>query len=121
MIRRIGFFWPWKLRPSGISKISQHQDLLPEDEPFSKEELTETVLKQLLQKKEFSILDGLNEYDEDYTFFELRGNIIPHEMKKRLLDEVLPQQQQTEIVECENECQDQDVKKVRNQDDQQSG
>jgi hypothetical protein len=120
MIRRIGSFWPWKSKPSDSSELSPQQDLLPEDEP-SIEELTDIVLKQLLQKKEFSILDGLNEYDEDYTFFESRGNIITHEMKKILVDEVLPQRQKMEIAECENEDQNQDVKKVRDQDDQQSG
>ncbi|MBT3815406.1 MAG: hypothetical protein HOG92_04270, partial [Methylococcales bacterium] len=75
----------------------------------------------LLQKKEFTILDGLNEYDEDYTFFESRGNIITHEMKKILVDEVLSQRQEMAIAECENEDQNQDIKKVRDQDDQQSG
>ena len=54
-------------------------------------------------------------------FFESRGNIITHEMKKILVDEVLSQRQEMAIAECENEDQNQDIKKVRDQDDQQSG
>ena len=56
MIRRMGSLWPWKSKPSDSSELSPQQDLLPEDEPAI-EELTEIVLKQLLQKKEFTILD----------------------------------------------------------------
>ena len=96
---------------------------MSKDEPSIKEELTEVVLKQLLQKKEFSILDGLNEYDEDYTFFESRGNIITHEMKKRVVNEVLLQRQNSDTAASEqgSKCQDQGLNQVREQDDQQSG
>jgi hypothetical protein len=127
MIRYLRYFWPGKLRSSDQSKLRQPQDLWPEDELSIKEELTDVVLKQVLQKKEFSILDGLNEYDEDYTFFESRGAIITHEMKKRVVNEVLPSRQDSDAVVCENEnenenkWQDQGLNQVREQDDQQSG
>jgi len=123
MIRYLRYFWPGKLRSSDQSKLRQSQDLWLEDELSIKEELTDVVLKQVLQKKEFSILDGLNEYDEDYTFFESRGAIITHEMKKRVVNEVLPPRQDSDTVVCENEnkWQDQGLNQVREQDDQQSG
>lgn len=123
MIRYLLYFWPGKLRSSDQSKLRQSQDLWLEDELSIKEELTDVVLKQVLQKKEFSILDGLNEYDEDYTFFESRGAIITHEMKKRVVNEVLPPRQNSDTVVCENEnkWQDQGLNQVREQDDQQSG
>jgi len=123
MIRYLRYFWPGKLRSLDQSKLRQPQDLLSKDEPSIKEELTEVVLKQLLQKKEFSILDGLNEYDEDYTFFESRGNIITHEMKKRVVNEVLQQRQNSDTAACEqgSKSQDQGLNQVREQDDQQSG
>ncbi len=123
MIRYLRYFWPGKLRSSDQSKLRQSQDLWLEDELSIKEELTDVVLKQVLQKKEFSILDGLNEYDEDYTFFESRGAIITHEMKKRVVNEVLPPRQNSDTVVCENEnkWQDQGLNQVREQDDQQSG
>jgi len=123
MIRYLRYFWPGKLRSSDQSKLRQSQDLWSEDELSIKEELTDVVLKQVLQKKEFSILDGLNEYDEDYTFFESRGAIITHEMKKRVVNEVLPPRQNSDTVVCENEnkWQDQGLNQVREQDDQQSG
>jgi len=123
MIRYLRYFWPGKLRSSDQSKLRQSQDLWSEDELSIKEELTDVVLKQVLKKKEFSILDGLNEYDEDYTFFESRGAIITHEMKKRVVNEVLPPRQNSDTVVCENEnkWQDQGLNQVREQDDQQSG
>lgn len=123
MIRYLRYFWPGKLRSPDQSKLRQPEDLLSKDEPSIKEELTEAVLKQLLQKKEFSILDGLNEYDEDYTFFESRGNIITHEMKKRVVNEVLQQRQNSDTAACEqgSKSQDQGLNQVREQDDQQSG
>jgi hypothetical protein len=123
MIRYLRYFWPGKLRSSDQSKLRQPQDLWPEDELSIKEELTDVVLKQVLQKKEFSILDGLNEYDENYTFFESRGAIITHEMKKRVVDEVLLQQQNSDAAACKqgSKSQDQGLNQVREQDDQQSG
>ncbi|MDP7536237.1 MAG: hypothetical protein QF470_00200 [Methylococcales bacterium] len=123
MIQYLRYFWSGKLRSSDQSKLRQPQDLWSEDEPSNKEELIEVVLKQVLQKKEFSILDGLNEYDEDYTFFESRGAIITHEMKKRMLNEVLLPRENSDAVVCENEnkWQDQGLNQAREEDDQQSG
>ncbi len=39
-------------------------------------------LRKLLQNPEFSVLDGLNEYDDDFTYFAPRGELITHEMHR---------------------------------------
>jgi hypothetical protein len=41
-------------------------------------------LKKILQDNRFAELDGLNEYDEDFSFFTDRGNLIPVEMREAL-------------------------------------
>lgn len=41
-------------------------------------------LKYLFERPEFSTLDGLNEYDDDFTTFVDLSNILTHEMKRSL-------------------------------------
>lgn len=118
MFRNMSFFWSLKPKPLDDSELNLNQEVFPKGELSVKEELPEVVIQRLLKNKKVSILDGLNEYDEDYTFFESRGNIITHEMKKRLTDEILKQDQQ---AESENKNQDQDTNKLRAHNDQQSG
>lgn len=43
---------------------------------------TESLI-QLFKKAECCTLDGLNEYDDDFTTFTPLGNLITHEMKRR--------------------------------------
>ncbi len=42
------------------------------------------ALKDLFKQSEFGTLDGLNEYDEDYTSFPSLGNVVTREMKRML-------------------------------------
>jgi hypothetical protein len=42
------------------------------------------ALKSLFKNAEFGELDGLNEYDEDYTSFTGLGNVVTREMKRML-------------------------------------
>ena len=44
------------------------------------DELERLALKKFFNKPELSILDGLNEYDEDYRFFKPRGDLMTQEM-----------------------------------------
>ena len=63
---------------------------IPSSDPISKtaapiiakekKEIGEQVFKSLFQQQEFSLLDGLNEYDEDYTSFLPRGDLITQDM-----------------------------------------
>ena len=55
---------------------------------FMSKKVSETLRRQALRKlfrlPGFNVLDGLNEYDEDYTKFEAMGEIIPYHMKEEL-------------------------------------
>ena len=42
------------------------------------------LLKKIFQYSHFAELDGLNEYDEDFSFFTDRGDLIPVEMREAL-------------------------------------
>lgn len=56
--------------------IWQQQDA----DPAAKKQALQTLFKQA----EFGELDGLNEYDEDYTSFTGLGNVVTREMKRML-------------------------------------
>lgn len=45
------------------------------------ETLRQAALKRLLHLPAFNIVDGLNDYDEDYTYFEPLGDIITSDMR----------------------------------------
>jgi hypothetical protein len=44
--------------------------------------LKKAALRALLRQPELNVLDGLNEYDDDFTQFASLGNIVTHEMKR---------------------------------------
>ena len=46
------------------------------------EELHRQVLKKIFHKPEFSIRDGMNEYDQNYSHFESLGDLVTHEMMR---------------------------------------
>jgi flagellar biosynthesis component FlhA len=46
--------------------------------------LKKKALRKLFLSPSINILDGLNDYDENYTTFELLGDIIPHELKQQI-------------------------------------
>ena len=49
--------------------------------PEVSESIRKLALRKLFSGAEFNITDGLDDYDEDYTFFAPLGNIITQEMK----------------------------------------
>lgn len=56
-------------------------------------------LIQLFKKAECCTLDGLNEYDDDFTTFTPLGNLITHEMKRyqqELYEELKPDESSTQ-------------------------
>jgi len=74
-------------------------------DPDTKKQALATLFKQ----SEFNDLDGLNEYDEDYTTFPKLGKVVTQEMKRmlKLAEEKLPQepdvqQDKTAIEDDEN-------------------
>ena len=46
--------------------------------------LSSIALARFLQNPECSVLDGLNEYDDDFSYFVPRGDLITQEMKVKL-------------------------------------
>lgn len=42
------------------------------------------ALRALFRQPQFSVPDGLNEYDEDYRFFTARGDLLTHDMQRAL-------------------------------------
>ena len=66
-------------------------DTLTENSDFSgfmssgvSDELRNLALRKLFAAPDFNIRDGLDEYDEDYTYFEKLGDIVTADMKHRI-------------------------------------
>lgn len=64
---------------------------LNEDSDFSgfmsagvSDELRNLALRKLFKAPVFNIRDGLDEYDEDYTYFEKLGDIVTSDMKHQI-------------------------------------
>jgi len=64
---------------------------LNEDSDFSgfmssgvSDELRNLALRKLFKAPVFNIRDGLDEYDEDYTYFEKLGDIVTCDMKHQI-------------------------------------
>jgi hypothetical protein len=64
---------------------------LDEDSDFSgfmstgvSDELRNLALRKLFKAPVFNIRDGLDEYDEDYTYFEKLGDIVTCDMKHQI-------------------------------------
>lgn len=78
-------------------KLTHHEDdeqnLIGDTELYDYEKTCLDLLKSLIDQPEFHIRDGLNEYDEDYTFFESRGGLITREMER-----ILARQQENGIT-----------------------
>lgn len=73
------------------------------------EQARQLLLKKIFQQNRFASRDGLNEYDENFSFFTDRGDLIPVEMREalaRLENEKL--EQTTNVAETDRDQQDQD-------------
>ena len=55
---------------------------------FLSEKVSEAVrkaaLRKLFHQPAYNVIDGLDDYAEDYTVFEPLGDIIPHDMKRMM-------------------------------------
>lgn len=65
--------------------------------------LKKKALRKLFLSPSINVLDGLNDYDENYTTFELLGNIIPYDLKQKL--ERQNKEKIEEALEAENASQ----------------
>ena len=48
------------------------------------DDLRSRALRKLFSQSSFNVIDGLDDYDEDFTGFAELGNVITHEMKRAL-------------------------------------
>ena len=69
------------------------------------DELRNLALRKLFQSPIFNIRDGLDEYDEDYTYFEKLGDIITSDMKHEIevQEQKLREAMEKELEETVNE------------------
>lgn len=92
---------------------------LDEDSDFSgfmstgvSDELRNLALRKLFKAPVFNIRDGLDEYDEDYTYFEKLGDIVTCDMKHQIemQEKRLREAQEAETAAAEiNEIDDEGI------------
>ena len=85
-------------------------DSLDENSDFSgfmsegvSDELRNLALRKLFKAPVFNIRDGLDEYDEDYTYFEKLGDIVTCDMKHQI---EMKEQKLREALQQEAEADD---------------
>ena len=82
------------------------------------DELRNLALRKLFRAPVFNIRDGLDEYDEDYTYFEKLGDIVTCDMKHQV---EMQEQKLREALESENETSDEaeleDVESIEDEDE----
>jgi hypothetical protein len=67
------------------------------------DKLRNLALRQLYKTPSFNIRDGLDEYDEDYTFFEKLGDTVTCDMRHGWEMEAKKKQEEEESAALENE------------------
>ena len=66
--------------------------------------LRRAALRKLFQLPEFNILDGLNDYDEDYTKFEKLGEVVTyHQRQMKAREEAIAKEKAREAAEQADE------------------
>ncbi len=78
--KKLSIFKRWALRKKQLQTVAEV--IHPEHETRS--ELEDLALEKIFQLQSNACLDGLNEYDEDYTDFITRGDLITHEMQRAI-------------------------------------
>ncbi len=67
-----------------LESLTEESDFSPFMSEGVSEELRNLALRKLFRSSVFNIRDGLDEYDEDYTFFEKLGDIVTADMKHQI-------------------------------------
>ena len=85
-------------------------ETLGEDSDFSmfmssgvSDKLRNLALRKMFHVPAFNIRDGLDEYDEDYTFFEPLGDILTCDMKHQIEMREKKKQEEAEALALEEE------------------
>ena len=67
-----------------VDSLDEHSDLSEFFSPGVSERLRTTALRKFFRLPAFNIVDGLDDYDDDFTSFEALGDIITADMKHRM-------------------------------------
>lgn len=88
-------------------------ELLTEDSDYSgflspdvSDTLRNLALRKLFHLPLFNVVDGLDDYAEDFTKFAALGDIIPHEMQRMLDREKKKEEEKLELEKLEQEQQE---------------
>ena len=85
-----------------LDSLDEHSDFTGFMSPGVSDKLRNLALRKLFSGSEFNIRDGLDEYDEDYTFFEKLGDIVTCDMKHHIeMDELRKREKEEEAEEAE--------------------
>jgi hypothetical protein len=68
--------------PETVTETAETKPIWQRDDVDESSKLA--ALRNLFRKAEFQQLDGLNEYDDDFTQFPSLGKVVTHEMKRML-------------------------------------
>jgi hypothetical protein len=71
-----------------VETLDAESDFTPFMSPGVSDDLRQKALRILFRNPAFNMVDGLNDYDEDYTQFAGLGSIVTHEMKRMLKREL---------------------------------
>ncbi len=92
---------PVELPP--IESLGEDSDYSLFMSPEVDEKLKKLALRKLFKTPAFNVVDGLNDYDDDFTTFELLGDIVTSDMKfheeRKKAEEALKRQQADESGE----------------------
>ncbi len=67
-----------------LESLTEESDFSPFMSEGVSDELRNLALRKLFRSSVFNIRDGLDEYDEDYTYFEKLGDIVTADMKHQI-------------------------------------
>ncbi len=86
-----------------VESIDESTDMGDFFSPEVSEELRRVALRKLFHLPQFNVVDGLDDYDDDFTTFEALGEIVTADMRHRmeLEQEQLASSQAEEVAEEE--------------------
>ncbi len=84
-----------------VESIDESTDMRDFFSPEVSEQLRQVALRKLFHLPQFNIVDGLDDYDDDFTTFEALGNIVTADMRHQmeLEKEQLASAQTEEVAE----------------------
>ncbi len=71
-----------------IETLDENSDYSPFLSPGVSDDLRRQALRKLFVQPDYNIVDGLNDYDEDFTQFAGLAGILTHEMQRMLQREL---------------------------------